>query len=100
MFIKKLVGKKINRFLGNARGFRMAFKLVRKRIFEQTYKFCVITCFCFFLDIIKVYDEKVISFYFVFLIVTYINTHPLNLSIGEFRSSRRKLSYQYRLMCN
>ena len=25
----------------------MSFKLVRKTIFEQTYNFCVIICFCF-----------------------------------------------------
>ena len=47
----------------------MVFKFVRKTIFEQTYEFCVIICFCFLLDIIKIYDEKVILFRFVFLIM-------------------------------
>ena len=51
----------------------MAFKLVRKTIFEQIYNFCVIM-FLFFLDIIKVYNEKVISFCFVFLIMLHIYT--------------------------
>ena len=39
MFIKKSEGKKINRFLGSAGGFRIPFKLAIKTIFEQTYNF-------------------------------------------------------------
>ena len=39
MFIKKSERKKINRFLGSAGGFRIAFKLAIKTIFEQTYNF-------------------------------------------------------------
>ena len=53
----------------------MIFKLVRKSIFEQTYTFCVIIC-VFRLVIIKVYNEKVISFCFVFLIMLYSQTLP------------------------
>ena len=49
----------------------MAFKLIRKTIFELTYNFCALM-FLFLLDIIKVYDEKVISFCFVFLIMLHI----------------------------
>ena len=49
----------------------MSFKLIRKAIFEQTYNFFVIVCFSF-LDIIKVYNEKVISVCFVFLIMLHV----------------------------
>ena len=54
----------------------MIFKLVRKSIFEQTYTFCVII-WVFLLVIIKVYNEKVISFCFVFLIMLYSQTLAL-----------------------
>ena len=54
----------------------MIFKLVRKSIFEQTYTFCVII-WVFLLVIIKVYNEKVISFCFVFLIMLYSQTLTL-----------------------
>ena len=52
----------------------------------------------FLLDIIKVYNEKVMSCYFVLLIVTFTNSYPLNSFVGKLRSSQRKLSHQYR--CN
>ena len=39
MFITKLEEKKINRFLGSAGGFKIAFRLAIKTIFEQTYNF-------------------------------------------------------------
>ena len=39
MFITKSEGEKISRFLGDAGGFRIAFKLAIKTIFEQTYNF-------------------------------------------------------------
>ena len=45
MFIKKSAEKKFNQFLGNTEGFRMIFKLIRKKKFEQTYNFCVTICF-------------------------------------------------------
>ena len=48
----------------------MVFKLVRKTIFEQTH-FVWLSVVVFFW-IIKVYDEKVISFCFVFLIMLHI----------------------------
>ena len=55
----------------------MEFKHVRKILFEQPYNFCVIIWvflfyFFFLLDLIKVYDEKVISFCFVSLIELYM----------------------------
>ena len=44
-------------------GFRMSFKIVKKTIFLCNY------LFLFQMDIIKVYDKKVISFCVVFLIM-------------------------------
>ena len=46
MFIKKLVGKKINQFLGNTEVSELYLNLQQK-IFEKTYNFSVIICFCF-----------------------------------------------------
>ena len=74
MFFKK-TGRKKNQLISRKRGsFRMTFKLVRKTIFEKTHNFRVIiwVFFVFFLDIIKVYTEKVISFCFVFLMMLHI----------------------------
>ena len=49
----------------------MVFKLVRKTLFERTYNICHYL-FLFSVDVIKeklIYVEKVMSFYFVFLIM-------------------------------
>ena len=68
--IKKLVGKK-STFSSKRRSFRMVFKLVIKTLFKYTYNFCdYLILFSF--DIIKVYDDKVISFCYVFLILLHI----------------------------
>ena len=72
MFINKSVGKKNQSISRKRGGFRMAFKLVRETIFEQTNKFFVIICFSFFLYIIKAHNEKVISFCFVVLIMLHM----------------------------
>ena len=64
MFIEKLVGKNLSISSKNL-GFRMIFKLVTESIFEQTYTFCV-SIWVFLLDMIKVCDKKVISFFLIF----------------------------------
>ena len=87
IFVKKSIRKKDQSIFRKHGGFRTVFKLTRN-------------LFLFLLDIIKVYDEKVTSFCFVFLNVTYINSHPVNPFSGKFLSSRRKPSYQYYLICN
>ena len=51
----------------------MVFKFVRKTIFEQTYNFFNYLVLLS-LDIIKVYNKKVILFGFVFLIMLHIQT--------------------------
>ena len=81
----------------------MAFKLVRKTIFEQTYNFCVIICFCFRWIYKSLRRKSDFILFCIFNYVTCINSPPiliLNLSIGKFQSSRRRRSYQYHLMCN
>ena len=76
----------------------MVFKLVRKTIFEQTHKFCVVICCCFFLDNQSLRRESNFILFCIFNYVTYINSYPLNLFIFKFRSSLGKPSYQYYLI--
>ena len=71
MFIKKLAGKKINRFLGNSGVLKGCLNLQEKQYLNKLIILCDYL-FLFSLDTIKAYDEKVISFCFVFLIILHI----------------------------
>ena len=74
--------------------FKRAFKLARNTIFEQTYNFYAIICFCFYSgDNQSAKRKSNFILFCIFNYVTYINSHPLNASIGKFGSSRRKPSY-------
>ena len=68
MFIKKSVGK--NQLISRKHGsFRLVFKFVRNTVFERTYDFLFDYIFLYLLDIVKVYDKKIISFRFVSFIL-------------------------------
>ena len=71
MFIKKSLGKKNQSISCKHGDCKIILKLVRKSIFEQTYTFCVII-WTFLIDMIKTYNEKVISLCFVFLIMLHL----------------------------
>ena len=71
----------------------MAFKFVRKTIFEQAYNFLSNHLILFFLDVISLHQEINVLLFCIFNYITYINSYPLNPFIGLFRSSRRKPGY-------
>ena len=73
----------------------MIFKPVRKSIFEQTNSFCVII-WEFLPDIIKVYNQKILSFFFVFLIMLHLQTlTPLILLSVNVGPPRENLPFEY-----
>ena len=53
-------------------GLTRAFKLVRKKLFQQNYNFFFGYLFYFKPNKMKLYEEEVISFCFVFLILLHI----------------------------
>ena len=72
-------------------GFRIIFKLVSKKIFEQSYNFCVLSIIVFVAYNQNLQRERSFISFCVFNYVTYITCHSYNPFVGKFRSSRKKL---------